>query len=447
MSMIPHRPGGELSRRTRESGGAVKSRIEDDGGSTTAVSERPIEAGSGRSSAPPPLKLFHIATSPFAFRSFRGQVDFLKARGIEVHAISSPRDELGTLAEVGQREAIEVHPVRVRRHISPLADAVSLWRLWRILRRERPDIVHSHSPKIALLGTIAARAAGTKVVLTSIFGVRQMTKTGFSRRLLDFTTWLSCRLADQVWCDSFSIRDYLADRGLCPLRKSIVFGQGSAMGVDAKEMFSPFRCGSKVRLAVRAEHGIPAEAPVLGYVGRLAADKGMRELASAWRNLRGRYPSLHLVLVGPFDATDPISLDDELLFRADDRIHLLGLCEDVARYLAAMDVFVMPSYREGFPIVNLEAAAMALPIVSTHIPGCTDSVADGATATLVAPRDPEALESAIRKYLDDPTLRKEHGERGRQRVLCDFRPEGIWEPLYRWYVDHVRCQTDVGAPG
>lgn len=207
------------------------------------------------------------------------------------------------------------------------------------------------------------------------------------------------------------------------------------MGVDAREAFSPSRWGPDVRRAVRAEHGIAAEAPVLGYVGRIVADKGMRELASAWRNLRDRYPSLHLVMVGPFDATDPISPDDESLFREDERIHLLGLREDVARCLAAMDVFVMPSYREGFGVVNIEAAAMNLPVVSTRIPGCVDSVADGVTGTLVPPGDAEALESAIRKYLDDPALRRRHGEAGRHRAVRDFRPEGIWEPLYQLYLD------------
>jgi glycosyltransferase involved in cell wall biosynthesis len=100
-----------------------------------------------------------------------------------------------------------------------------------------------------------------------------------------------------------------------------------------------------------------------------------------------------------------------------------------------MDVFAMPSYREGFGVVNLEAAAMTLPVVSTRIPGCVDSVADGVTGTLVPPRDADALESAIREYLDNPELRRRHGEAGRQRALRDFRPEGIWEPLYQLYLD------------
>jgi glycosyltransferase involved in cell wall biosynthesis len=383
------------------------------------------------------MRLIHITTVPFTFRFFHGQIAFLKSRGVEVHAVSSPGDELGTLQEVEQREVIEVHPVRMQRRISPVGDLLSLWHLWRLLRRLRPDIVHSHTPKAALLGTLAARAVGTKVVLISIFGMRQMTKAGLSRRLLDWTTRLSCRLADRVWCDSFSIRDCIVAEGLCAPEKTVILGQGSVMGVDAREHFSPSRCGPDVRRVVRTTYGIPPDATVLGFVGRNAADKGMRELASAWRNLRNRYLSLHLMLVGPSDSTDPISPDDTALFRADERVHLCGYCEDLPAHLAAMDVFAMPSYREGFGIVNIEAGAMGLPVVSTRIPGCVDSVQDGVTGTLVPPRDANALKDAIAHYLEDPSLRERHGQAGRQRALQEFRPEAIWESLYHLYIDLV----------
>jgi glycosyltransferase involved in cell wall biosynthesis len=389
------------------------------------------------------MKIIHITTVPFTFRFYVGHIRFLKSHGVEVHGISSPSDELGSLEEVGRREGIPVHPVRMERRISPCRDIVSLWHLCRVLRQERPDIVHSHTPKGALLGTIAARAVGVKVVLLTINGLRQMTKTGLSRRVLDAATWLPCRLADRVWCDCASLRDYLIRGRLCPPEKTILFGSGSVMGVDAENVFSPARCGPEVRQAIRAEHGIPRDATVLGFLGRIVADKGMRELAAAWRDLRDQYPDLHLLLVGPFDSTDPLSAADEALFRTDDRIHLTGLRNDAAEHLAAMDVFVMPSYREGFGVVNIEAAAMALPVVSTRIPGCVDSVRDGATGTLVAPRDADMLRAAIVRYLDDPVLRWQHGQAGRQRVLREFRPEDVWQSLYRLYLDLIRKEPAV----
>jgi glycosyltransferase involved in cell wall biosynthesis len=381
------------------------------------------------------MKVIHITTVPFTFRFYVGHIRFLKSQGVEVQAISSPGDELGSLEEVGRREEIPFHPVPLARRISPLRDVGCLRELCRVLRREQPDIVHSHTPKAALLGTLAARAVGVRVVLMTINGLRQMTQGGLPRRVLDVATWLPCRLADRVWCDCASLRDYLLARGLCPPEKTILFGSGSVMGVDAEKTFSPQRCGREVREATRTEHGIPQEAMVLGYLGRIVADKGMRELAAAWRRLRERYPTLHLLLVGPFDSTDPLSPADEALFRTDDRVHLTGLRDDVAEHLAAMDVFVMPSYREGFGVVNIEAAAMALPVVSTCIPGCVDSVRDGVTGVLVAPRDAELLETAISRYIDDPVLRRQHGLAGRQRVLQEFRPADVWESLYRLYLD------------
>lgn len=375
-------------------------------------------------------KLVHVTTVPLSLGFFRGQIGYLKAHGFEVHAVSSPGD---LLVQVGDREAIEVHPVRMARGITPIKDIISLGRLWWLLRGIRPRIVHSHTPKAGLLGTIAARAAGVEVVVLSLFGLPQMTTTGLSRRLLDLTTRLACRLADRVWCDSFSMRDHVARGRLAPSEKLVVLGHGSVNGVDALGGFSPSNHGLSARRAVRACHGIPDGAPVLGFVGRIVGDKGMHELATAWRLLRDHYPSMHLLLVGPFEPNDPPLPDDERLFRSDDRIHLAGPRADVAPYLAAMDLFVMPSHREGFGIVNIEAAAMGLPVVSTRIPGCVDSVQDGLTGTLVPPRDAGALADAIRIYLDDPELRREHGRAGRERVLRDFRPEAIWEALYREY--------------
>lgn len=376
------------------------------------------------------VKLVHIATVAQVLDFFHGQIGYLRARGFDVDAIASP----GELAErFREREGIPVHTLMIAREINPARDVATLYRLWRLLRVLRPDIVHSHTPKGGLLGTIAARAAGVKVVVLSIFGLPQMTRTGFSRRLLDLTTRLSCRLADRVWVDSFSMRDYVVRQRLCAAERVVVLGQGSVNGVDAEGVFSPAANGRDVRGAIRTRYGIPDDALVLGFVGRIVADKGMHELAAAWRRLRGRYPALHLFLVGPFESQDALLPEDAATFRTDNRVHLAGRRSDVAPHLAAMDLFVMPSYREGFGIANIEAAAMALPVISTRIPGCVDSVQDQVTGTLIPVRDVGALVAAIEAYCDDPALRRAHGLAGRERVLRDFRQEVIWEALYREY--------------
>jgi glycosyltransferase involved in cell wall biosynthesis len=378
------------------------------------------------------LDLVQITTVPLTLDVFlRGHIGYLRAHGFRVSAITSPD---ARVAEIARRDALPIYTVPMTRTIHPLADGVALARLWRLLRELRPAIVHAHTPKASLLGALAARAAGVPVVAVSIFGLAQMTRTGLTRRLLDATTRISTALADWVWCDSHSVRDHLVRERLAPSHKVSVLGHGSVKGVDAAHTFCPARFTAADRQRVRAHHGIPPHALVLGFVGRIVADKGMHELATAWRSLREGRPDVHLLLVGPFEAHDPLRPADDTLFRTDPRVHLAGMREDVAEHLAATDIFVMPSYREGFGVTNIEASALGLPVVSTRIPGCVDSVVDDVTGTLVPPRDPAALEGAIARYCDDAALRARHGQAGRARVLRDFEPETLYQALRQQYV-------------
>lgn len=374
--------------------------------------------------------LVHVATVPWTLRFFRGQASYLRSSGLDVRAVASP-DPQEALAAFSREEGVPVHPLHMRREIAPLGDLVVLVRLWRLFRQTEPDIVHSHSPKTALVGTLAARLAGVPCVAISVFGLVQMARRGFGAAVLNRVTRLQCRLADRVWCDSASMREHLVESGLCDAGKVTLIGSGSVNGVDA-EVFSPTR-NAGCRAEVRAALDVAPSDRVVGFVGRVTVDKGIRELAEAWSILRQVSPDLHLILVGPVEegSRRPPELDSVLL--PDDRVHLVGDTADVPRYLAAMDVFAMPSYREGFGIANIEAAAMELPVVATRIPGCTDSVVDGVTGTLVPVRDAAALATALRGYLDDDGLRRTHGGAGRQRVLREYQPEAVWAGLVEMY--------------
>lgn len=393
------------------------------------------------------IRLIHVTTVPVILHFFRGQISFMKEHGFIVQAISSP-DEEGLLAAFGCDEGIEVHAVPIARQMAPVSDIVSLVRLWQLLRKLRPDIVHSHSPKAALLGTLAARIAGVPTVVVSIFGLRQMTKTGLSLRLLNTMTKLECRLADKVWCDSPSVRSYVIEQNLCHPDKVVVLGSGSVNGVDSMKTFSPeYQTGHRER--IRELMHIPSQHLVIGFVGRITADKGMHELAQAWRQLSVERTDVHLLLVGPFEPQDPLRAEDLALFHEHSRVHLTGMQKEVAPFFAAMDIFVMPSYREGFGVTNIEAASMSLPVVATSIPGCVDSVEDGVTGTLVPVRDSLSLLSALRQYCADGALRREHGEAGRRRVIAEFSPEKIWQQLYSLYkgIATQPGSTDEFCPG
>ena len=381
-----------------------------------------------------PVKLVHVTTVPDSLGFFIGQIGYMKGRGIEVHALSSPGP---LLDEFAAREQVQTHAVEMPRRISPGHDLGAVRQMVEALRRIRPHIVHSHTPKGGLLGMIAARLAGVPVRIYHIRGLPLMTATGRRRALLRWTEKVACGLAHQVLCVSHSVREVALEEGLCPPDKIRVLLGGSGNGVDATGRFSPERHGPETRAALRARFGIPRDAVVLGFVGRVVRDKGIVELADAWRELREEHPGAHLLLVGPEEPQDPVPPATVEALRRDPRVHFTGPT-DAAPWYAAMDLLVFPTYREGFPNVPLEAAAMGLPVVATRIPGCTDAVADGETGTLVPVRDAQALAGAVRAYLASPHLRAEHGGRGRERALRDFAQEGIWNALYAEYVRLLR---------
>jgi glycosyltransferase involved in cell wall biosynthesis len=378
-----------------------------------------------------PTPLLHIMTVPQSLGFIRGQPGFMQARGFVVHAITAPN---AALAQFGREERAAVHAVQMQRRITPFRDLLALWQLYRTIREVKPHVVHAHTPKGGLLGMLAAWLADVPVRIYTIHGLPLMTADGWKRLLLFGTEWIACRCASSVLCVSPSICTEAIQRRLCPTAKIKVLLNGSVNGVDAQQRFNPALHASAGR-TIRRQHGIPCDAMVAGYVGRIVRDKGMVELAEAWRTLRDRFPSLHLLLVGPFEPQDPVPPAVEELFRNDPRIHLTGQVDDVSPHYAAMDVCVLPTYREGLPGVLLEAAAMRVPVVATKIPGCADAVAEGVTGVLVPPRDATAIAQAMRVYLTDPELRRQHGEAGRQRVLREFRPEAIWQALYELYVD------------
>ncbi len=383
------------------------------------------------------VRLVHITTVPDSLDFFTGQVGYMKAQGLDVQAITSPGELLDFFAA---RESLRVHAVAMTRRITPLRDLMSVVRLWRRLRRLRPVIVHTHTPKGGLLGMMSAWLAGVPVRVYHLHGLPLATASGFKRLLLRTSEKVACGLAHQVLAVSWSLRDEALAQGICPPDKITVLRSGSSNGVDAVDTFNPERVGAEARAVVRARYGIPADALVVGFVGRVVRDKGLAELVESWQALREEFPRLHLLVVGPFEPQDPVGPEVERVLRGDPRIHLAGMCLDVPPLYAAMDVLALPTYREGFGVVAIEAGAMGLPVVATRIPGCVDAIRDGVTGTLVPARDGPALAEALRQYLRSPGLRREHGTAGRRRVLHEFRREAIWDAQFQEYLRLLRAK-------
>ena len=386
-----------------------------------------------------PIILIHVTTVPQSLGFVAGQAAYMRTKGFESHAVSSPGP---FLTQFATEESATVHAVSMARRITPLRDLAALFRLWRLFRTLRPHIVHAHTPKGGLLGMLAARLAGVPVPIYHMHGLPFITATGLKRRILMATETVSCRMASQVLCVSRSVRSMAVDLQLSPPEKIQVLLQGSCNGIDAQTKFNPDRLNHSVRDDTRHRYGIPPDATVIGFVGRLARAKGLVELGAAWSILREEHPDLHLLLIGPDEPGDlpPPALLEQL--RADPRVRFAGENWDTPPLYRAMDILVLPTHREGFPIVLLEASAMALPIVATRVTGCLDAVQDGITGILVPAYDPEALAGGLHRYVRDPALRQRHGTAARTWMLRDFSDEAMRAAIYQEY---VRCLAEKGV--
>lgn len=372
----------------------------------------------------------HMTTIPFSFYFFKGQPEYMQQKGLDVHVLSSPGR---LLWEFEQKEQVAAHAVPIYQKISPTRDLVSIFQVWQTMLKVQPTIVHAHSPKGGLVGMISALLAGVPLRIYHIRGLPLMTAKGHKRFLLWLSEKASCLLAHQVLCVSHSIREVAISENLCPASKVKVLLGGSGNGVDAMQRFNPRRIDHIQSQATRQYYGIPKDALVIGFIGRVVRDKGITELVEAWKILRAEFDNIHLLIVGPFEPKDPIPESTVATLKNDERIHLIGENWDTPLLYSVMQILVLPTYREGFPNVLLEASAMELPIVATQIPGCIDAVEAGVTGELVPVQDAIALSNQIRKYLSSAELRRRHGQAGREKVLQDFRQEAIWEAIYQEY--------------
>lgn len=370
-----------------------------------------------------------MATSPLFFRWFMtGHVPALRAAGWDVRLVSGPGPELAPFAaQVGA----PAHPVALEREIRPLSDLRALLELLALLRRLRPELVHASTPKAGLFGMLAAWLLRVPVRVYHCHGLRYETARGPLRLVLAAAERVACGLATQVLAVSGSLAEALVARGLAPAAKVTVLHLGSVSGVDAAHRFVP--APPAARRAARARLGIPPEARVLGFVGRVVRDKGIPELWQAWLALRQALPDLHWLLVGPVEDGDPVPPEVLAGLRADPRVHLTGQDEDTPPLFAAMDVVALPSFREGFGLVTAEAGAMGLPVVASRVTGIVDAVVDGETGTLVPAGDEASLAAALRRYLTDPALAARHGAAARARVLRDYPPAALEAALVERY--------------
>jgi glycosyltransferase involved in cell wall biosynthesis len=363
-------------------------------------------------------RIVHIVNTDFFGRFLMfDQIRWLRGAGFDARLVAGP----GPLVPDIEAAGIPVTVLSSSRRIDPLSDLRTLARLAGHLRREQVDLVHTHNPKLNLLGPMAARLAGVPRVVATVHGYYFHDRMPRGRRAaFKAMERLTASLADLVFTQSREDYDTALRERLCPPHKLEHLGNG----IDLSR-FHPDRFGPEEVARVKEKLAIPADAPVVGLVGRMVREKGYGEFVSAAARVAPLRPSVHFVCVGPDERRQkPDALKREQMIARSaatpalrGRFHVLGLRQDVPALYAAMDVVTLPSYREGFPRSLVEAAAMAKPIVATDVRGCREVVREGENGFLVPVKDVSALADRLLILLDRPDMAEEMGRRGRTIAL------------------------------
>ncbi len=358
------------------------------------------------------MRICFVLTAPFAFNAFvASAVRALLMQGWQVTVVLSMAS--GKIADDIARD-VEVIDLNISRAISPVNDLRVLFQLVRLFQSRQFDIVHSLMPKSGLLAMIAARLAGIRVRIHTFTGQVWVTRRGPMRWLLRALDWVLAKCATSLLADSASQLEFLVSDGIVPLNKMQVLAMGSVCGADVAR----FKAQPAWRSEIRTGLDIQPDAVVLVYVGRMQVDKGVVALAQCFNRLAVDHPELHLLLVGPDEGALTPALAEVGNFMG--RVHCIGLTTQPEKYLAAADIFCLASFREGFGLSIIEAAAAGLPCVAFKIYGVTDAVIDGVTGLLVPAQDVDAFAQAIAQLVVRPDLRKSMGLVAMQRVERDF---------------------------
>jgi glycosyltransferase involved in cell wall biosynthesis len=373
-------------------------------------------------------RVVNIVTSSLTVRFLAGQPQYLGRKELDVTIVSSPGLELMEAKHAG------VHTIAVpmEREISLWKDMTSLWRLCRVIARLRPTVTNVATPKAGLLGGIAAWMGRVPCRYYTLLGLRCETTTGLKRQLLLLTERIACRCAHQVICVSESLQRKAIDLGVVSSRDTSVLASGSYTGIDPSRFAPTADVLSRAR-RIREDLLIEPKTPVIGFVGRLTKDKGVSELVQACFALRSHFPELRLLLVGDMEEGDPLPVATRHQIESEAWIIRTGFVQDLVPYYYIMDILGLPTHREGFSNVALEAQACGKPVISTRATGAMDSVIDGVTGILVPVGDSRALSNALNLLLTDPSLAKAMGSAGRAWVLREFPQEKIWDALVEEY--------------
>ena len=378
-----------------------------------------------------PLKLLRITTVPMSLKFLLpGQMKFMQTHGFEVLMISADGDEI---ADVIANEDCPHIVVPMTRKITPIKDLACLWELIKIFKKERPDIVHTHTPKAGLLGMLAAKLSGVKVRIHTVAGLPLMVEKGFKFQLLKFIEKLTYAAANQVWPNSFSLLQYIQTQKLTSNKKLKVINKGSSNGINLNR-FSVANFKEETLNVVKKSIDYTEANTYLLCISRLVKDKGIIELVQTFQQIQLTEKNIKLVLVGKFE-TDldplPTNILDEI--KNNKNIIHIDWSNHVEYYISLATLFIFPSHREGFPNVLLQAGAIGTPIICSTIAGNVDLVEDKITGLRFIVEDTTEMKNQILFALNNPEQMKEMAATLKNNIFNFYDREIMWQAILQEY--------------
>jgi len=374
-------------------------------------------------------KVIRITTVPISLdKLLEGQLAFMKEH-YEVTAVSSQEEEL---KRVASKQGVPYFFLPLTRKITPIQDLKAVYSLYKFLKKEKPEIVHTHTPKAGIVGMLAARLAGVPLRLHTVAGLPLLEATGAKRKILDIVEKLTYRCATKVYPNAQGLKTIIEELNFTKNTKLKVIGKGSSNGIDTT-YFSPDYESSDMVDVAKKLHISQSDFTFI-LVGRLVGDKGVNELVKAFVTVQEKHPETSLLLVGPLEEElDPLLPSTQETIKTHSKVYTTGYVDDVRPYFAFAKALTFPSYREGFPNVVLQAGAMGLPSIVSDINGCNEIIVNNHNGLIVPVKSSTALETAMCKLIEDKVLYDRAKANARSVITDSYERREIWQALLEEY--------------
>jgi glycosyltransferase involved in cell wall biosynthesis len=376
-------------------------------------------------------KVLHVISVSFSINYFFGnQFNYLgKKDKTEYHLACTPSKEFLNLSKTLNFIPFEVE---ITRKISPLKDLIAIYKIFKYIKIQNITHVVGHTPKGGMIAMVASFLAGTKQRIYFRHGLLYETSKGLKRILLKSIEKFSGTLANKVICVSKSILELSEIDRLNRPSKNILLGLGTCNGVDTEIKYNPNNYDFRTISIFKSKLNITEQDFVIGFVGRLVADKGINQLIDSWDIIKAKYKNVKLLLVGPIEERDSISDYSKNRIATDPTIIFTNFVSDASIYYSLINVFILPSYREGFPTVVLEASSMGIPVLTTKATGCIESIIEGKTGDFIT-HDSKNIASKIGYYIENRDIAILQGKNGRAFVCEHFEQTKVWDSIFENY--------------